>query len=261
MLTERIMHECVRKLLEFTGVPDEAEIESLTKLLRTIGGNLDATEKGRSFMEAYFQRIDSIIHLEGLPSRLMFMLMDIVDLRKAGWVSKEANKGPKTLEEVRAEAEAAAAQKAAENARNSQRGAPGGRPMGGRGESRNFSYSNAAPNTVGIDDLRRLKGSSSRTSSQNPSFGPTSMFNSRSNSGRRMGGPGGAFGRAGEDSGASSRTGTPPTRDRDSVAHANAFGLLADTGDHPGSPPSTHASPALSKATLDTVAAGDDKKE
>lgn len=103
MLTERIMHECVRKLLEFTGVPDEAEIESLTKLLRTIGGNLDSTEKGRAFMEAYFNRIDSIINLEGLPSRLKFMLMDIVDLRKAGWVSKEANKGPKTLEEVRAE--------------------------------------------------------------------------------------------------------------------------------------------------------------
>jgi translation initiation factor 4G len=103
MLTERIMHECVRKLLEFTGIPDEAEIESLTKLLKTIGGNLDSTEKGRSFMEAYFHRIDTIMQLEGLPSRLMFMLMDIIDLRKCGWVSKEANKGPKTLEEVRAE--------------------------------------------------------------------------------------------------------------------------------------------------------------
>ncbi len=103
MLTERIMHECVRKLLEFTGIPDEAEIESLTKLLKTIGGNLESTEKGRAFMEAYFQRIDTIIHLDGLPSRLMFMLMDIIDLRKSGWVSKEANKGPKTLEEVRAE--------------------------------------------------------------------------------------------------------------------------------------------------------------
>jgi translation initiation factor 4G len=103
MLTERIMHECVRKLLEFTGVPDEAEIESLTKLLKTIGANLDSTEKGHAFMEAYFLRINSIIELEGLPSRLKFMLMDLVDLRKANWVSKEANKGPKTLEEVRAE--------------------------------------------------------------------------------------------------------------------------------------------------------------
>jgi len=260
MLTERIMHECVRKLLEFQDMPDEAEIESLCKLLRTIGGNLDAHERGKQLMDAYFTRINAIIELPGLPSRLKFMLMDIVDLRKANWVSKDANKGPKTLEEVRAEAEAQAAQKAAETARNASRSGPGGRPAGGRSDSRNTSYSNTATN-VGMDDLRRLKGSSSRTGSNNPSFGPTSMFNSRSNSGRRMGGPGGAFGRAGEDSGTSSRTGTPPVSNRESVAHANAFGLLADTGDHPASPPSTHASPALSKATLDTVAAGDVKKE
>ncbi|KAK4200560.1 hypothetical protein QBC40DRAFT_296539 [Triangularia verruculosa] len=259
MLTERIMHECVRKLLEYETIPDEAEIESLTKLLRTIGGTLDSTEKGRIMMDAYFQRIDSMMALSALPSRLKFMLMDIVDLRRAGWHSKEQNKGPKTLEEVRAEAEAAAAQKAAENARSNQRGAPGGRPMGGRQDSRNFSYANAAPNTVASDDLRRLKGSSNRSSSQNmASFGPTSMFNSRSNSGRRMGGPGGAFGRAGEDSGASSRTGTPPVSQRDSVSHANAFSLLAET-DLPNSPPSTHASPALPKATLDSTVA--EKKE
>ncbi|KAK4217371.1 hypothetical protein QBC37DRAFT_370079 [Rhypophila decipiens] len=251
MLTERIMHECVRKLLEFQGIPDEAEIESLTKLLRTIGGNLDSTEKGRPMMEAYFQRIDNIMAIPELPSRLKYMLMDVVDLRKKRWASKDTNKGPKTLEEIRAEAEAAAAQKAAESARSNQRG-PGGRPGGGRGDNRgNFMYTQPAPNTVGMDDLRRLKGNVTRSSSQTAQFGPTSMFSSRSNSGRRMGGPGGAFSRGGEDSGTSSRTGTPP------VAHTNAFGLLADTGDHPASPPSTSASPAMSKVTPDTT----DKKE
>ena len=128
------------------------------------------------------------------------------------------------------QAEAAAAQKAAENARTSQRGAPGGRPPpGGRGDSRNFSYTQQAPNQVGMDELRRLRAPSNRPSSQNVSFGPTSMFNSRSNSGRRLA-PGGAFGRAGEDSGASSRTGTPPTRERDSVAHTNAFGYVTAAG-------------------------------
>ncbi|KAK4226079.1 hypothetical protein QBC38DRAFT_444954 [Podospora fimiseda] len=254
MLTERIMHECVHKLLEFKDMPDEAEVESLTKLLRTIGGHLDSTEKGRPMMDIYFARIESIINLPAMPSRLKFMLMDIVDLRRCGWQSKDQNKGPKTLDEVRAEAEAAAAQKAAENARGNQRGAPGGRPMGGRQDSRNFSYANTAPNTVASDDLRRLKGSSSRNSSQSMSFGPTSMFQSRSNSGRRpMGGPGGAFGRQGGDD--------SPSRGATPVAHANAFGLLADSGDHPGSPPSASASPALSKATLNEVAAGDDKKE
>jgi translation initiation factor 4G len=249
MLTERIMHECVKKLVDYTGIPDEAEIESLTKLLKTIGSNLDGTEKGKPMMDVYFQRIQTMIDTPELPSRLRFMLMDIVDLRKAHWQSKETNKGPKTLDEVRAEvgsnvrrlhhianisqAEAAAAQKAAENARGNQRGGGGGgRMQMGRGDSRNFSnqYGNQPPvdyqkNTVGMDDLRRLtnKGAANRASSQQMSFGPTSMFSSRSNSGRKMG-PGGSLSRTGEDSGASSRTGTPPQqKEKESATSANAF--------------------------------------
>ncbi|KAI9167359.1 LOW QUALITY PROTEIN: Eukaryotic translation initiation factor 4 gamma [Paramyrothecium foliicola] len=253
MLTERIMHECVRKLVDYKGVPDEAEIESLCKLLRTIGANLDATEKGRPMMDAYFQRIQTMADLPELQSRMRFMLLDVIDLRRANWHSKEANKGPKTLEEVRAEAEAQQAAKAQENARNSQRG--GGRPQAGRGDARNFSAGyQQTSNQVGMDDLRRLKGSASRLSSQSMTLGPTSMFSSRSNSGRRLG-PGGSLGRPGEDSGASSRTGTPPTREN--TSHSNAFSLLANMEtENPASPPSTSASPSISKAVPDS-----DKKE
>ncbi|KAI1131512.1 hypothetical protein F5Y10DRAFT_286438 [Nemania abortiva] len=251
MLTERIMHECVRKLVDYSGIPDEAEVESLCKLLRTIGGNLDTAEKGKPMMDAYFQRIQSMVELPGLPSRLQFMLMDVVDLRKANWVSKEANKGPKTLEEVRAEAEALAAQKAAEAARNNQRGG-GGRAQLGRGDVRHMpgGFSQPAPNQVGMDDLRRLKGGASRPSSTNLTLGPMSMLNSRSNSGRRLG-PGGSLSRGADDSGASSRTGTPPVRE--TPTSTNSFGLLANMdSEHPGSPPSAAASPALAKATPET---------
>ncbi|PFH61788.1 hypothetical protein XA68_16216 [Ophiocordyceps unilateralis] len=251
MLTERIMHECVHKLVNFKGVPDEAEIESLCKLLRTIGANLDQTEKGRPAMDLYFLRIQTMAELPELQSRMKFMLMDVVDLRRANWHSKEANKGPKTLDEVRADAEAANAAKAQEAARNSQRGGGGGRPMVGRGDGRNFSatYVQQTSNQVGMDDLRRLKGSASRTPSQNVTLGPQSMFSSRSNSGRRLG-PGGALGRPGEDSGASSRTGTPPTRD--STSNTNTFSLLANMEtEHPASPPSAGPSPSLSKAIPD----------
>ncbi|TGJ85310.1 hypothetical protein E0Z10_g3436 [Xylaria hypoxylon] len=248
MLTERIMHECVRKLVDYSGIPDEAEVESLCKLLRTIGGNLDAAEKGKPMMDAYFQRIQSMVDLPGLPSRLQFMLMDVVDLRRVNWVSKEANKGPKTLDEVRAEAEALAAQKAAEAARSNQRGG-GGRAQLGRGDARHpgGSFPQQAPHQVGMDDLRRLKGGASRPSSTNISLGPMSMLNSRSNSGRRLG-PGGSLSRGADDSGASSRTGTPPVREP--PTSTNSFGLLANMdSDHPGSPPSAAASPALAKAT------------
>ncbi|TDZ41177.1 Eukaryotic translation initiation factor 4 gamma [Colletotrichum trifolii] len=257
MLTERIMHECVRKLVDYEGVPDEAEIESLSKLLRTIGANLDASEKGRHLMNAYFARIQHMVDMPELASRMKFMLMDVLDLRRTGWSSSEQNKGPKTLEEIRAEAEAAAIQKAQENQRSgSQRGGPGGRPNIGRGDSRQFSsgYMQAASNQVGIDDLRRLKGSTSRAASGNLTLGPNSMFASRSNSGRRLG-PGGSLGRPGEDSGASSRTATPPAN-----SHKNAFSALANLdSETPASPPSTAASPALSKAVPDSSAAAEDK--
>lgn len=75
MLTERIMHQCVHKLVDYEGVPDEAEVESLTSLLKTIGQNLDSNERGVAMMDAYFTRITTMINAEGLPSRLRFMLM------------------------------------------------------------------------------------------------------------------------------------------------------------------------------------------
>ena len=75
MLTERIMHECVKKLVDYEGVPDEAEVESLTSLLKTIGENLDGNERGHGLMDVYFKRISQMIETPGLPSRLSFMLM------------------------------------------------------------------------------------------------------------------------------------------------------------------------------------------
>ncbi|KAL5512630.1 hypothetical protein ACEPAG_3283 [Sanghuangporus baumii] len=49
MLTERIMHECIKKLLSNVDIPEEEEIESLCKLLTTVGQALD-TSKARGHM-------------------------------------------------------------------------------------------------------------------------------------------------------------------------------------------------------------------
>lgn len=75
MLTERIMHECVKKLVDYEGMPDEAEVESLTKLLRTIGLRLENSDRGKPLMDVYFARIQNMIDTPELPSRLKFMLM------------------------------------------------------------------------------------------------------------------------------------------------------------------------------------------
>ena len=56
MLTERIMHECIKKLLSNVDNPEEEEIESLCKLLTTAGHALD-TSKVRGHMDVYFFRM------------------------------------------------------------------------------------------------------------------------------------------------------------------------------------------------------------
>ena len=218
MLTERIMHECVKKLVDYEGLPDEAEVESLTGLLRTIGKQLDdPASKGQQRMDIYFDRIKTTMELPELNSRLKFMLLDIIDLRKNHWVSKADNKGPKTITEIRAEAE----QQAHENelkriAQQSNRGRGGGHMPMGRGDARSFSYNQLPPpdnsGRVGAEDLRRLSSRPTRNPSSNApaSLGPTSLLGGgRTNSGRRGLGPGALLSR-GDDSGASSRTGTPP---------------------------------------------------
>ena len=107
----------------------------------------------------------------------------------------------------------------------------GGRAAMGRGDARSYSsgYGQVPPpdyasSKVGSDDLRRLR--TTRNTNQPMSFGPSSMLGSRSNSGRKNLGPGGNLVRGSDDSGASSRTGTPPAgkkEDKEAASSINAF--------------------------------------
>ena len=128
----------------------------------------------------------------------------------------------------------------ARQAESSRRGGGGGggRPPLGRGDARNFSgggqYNMMPPpdyhkNTVGMDDLRRLgsKGGSRQVSSQGPTFAPTSMFSGPrgSNTRRPV-----LVGAQKDDSGASSRTGTPPAQkekkdkdEKEAASRTNTF--------------------------------------
>lgn len=74
MLTERIMHECIKKLLSKIEDPEEEEIESLCKLLTTVGQSLD-TVKAKNHMDIYFQRMDVLSKNPMVASRVRYMLL------------------------------------------------------------------------------------------------------------------------------------------------------------------------------------------
>ncbi|KAM8927899.1 eukaryotic translation initiation factor 4 gamma 3 [Pelodytes ibericus] len=100
MLTEAIMHDCVVKLLKNH---DEESLECLCRLLTTIGKDLDF-EKAKPRMDQYFHQMEKIVKERKTSSRIRFMLQDVIDLRMCNWVSRRAEQGPKTIEQIHKEA-------------------------------------------------------------------------------------------------------------------------------------------------------------
>ncbi|XP_022735134.1 eukaryotic translation initiation factor 4G-like [Durio zibethinus] len=103
MLTERIMHECIKKLLGEYENPDEEDVEALCKLMSTIGDMIDHP-KAKDYMDAYFERMGKLSNNMKLSSRLRFMLKDAIDLRKNKWQQRRKVEGPKKIEEVHRDA-------------------------------------------------------------------------------------------------------------------------------------------------------------
>lgn len=113
MLTEKIMHDCITRLLGNVKNPVPEDIEALSKLMTTIGERIDHP-KAAKYMDAYdfssafatlcflspvlcsyFVRIAELSQNKKLPSRLRFMLKDLIDLRAHRWVARRKVEGPK----------------------------------------------------------------------------------------------------------------------------------------------------------------------
>ncbi|XP_017218527.1 eukaryotic translation initiation factor 4G [Daucus carota subsp. sativus] len=103
MLTERIMHECIKKLLGQYQNPDEEDIEALCKLMSTIGEMIDHP-KAKEHIDAYFDMMAKLSNNMKLSSRVRFMLKDSIDLRKNRWQQRRKVEGPKKIEEVHRDA-------------------------------------------------------------------------------------------------------------------------------------------------------------
>eukprot|EP00741_Cyanophora_paradoxa_P002189 tig00000553_g2122.t1 len=114
LLPEMIVLDCNTRLLGEADTPDEENLEALCKLLQTTGKLLDNI-RCRRFMDKLFADIEA--HSRGtcerLSSRIRFLLQDVVELRAHGWVPRHEASGPKTLDEIHAEAQREEKRKAA----------------------------------------------------------------------------------------------------------------------------------------------------
>jgi translation initiation factor 4G len=71
MLSERVMHRCILKLLD---EPAEEDIESVCQLLKTVGGALSGP-KGKESMDMYFGKMNRLSRDIQVPQRIRFMLL------------------------------------------------------------------------------------------------------------------------------------------------------------------------------------------
>lgn len=106
LLQEAILHKCIQQLLakkKRTSLSDMAEdIECLCQIVSTVGKRLD-TPKAKNIMDQYFDRIDMLSKSEELPSRIRFMLQDVIDLRAQNWQPRrnQMENGPRSVTEMR----------------------------------------------------------------------------------------------------------------------------------------------------------------
>lgn len=109
MLHEGILHRCIKQLLEKKKnlpIQESAEdLECLCQIMTTVGRRLD-TPKAKAWMDQYFSRIKHFAGIIELPSRIRFMLQDVIELRDNKWISRRSgwDYGPKTITQIRQEA-------------------------------------------------------------------------------------------------------------------------------------------------------------
>ncbi|KAG8791438.1 hypothetical protein FRC12_009198 [Ceratobasidium sp. 428] len=164
MLTERIMHDCIKKLLSNAIDPGEEEIESLCELFRTAGRDLD-TSNARTHMDVYFERMQEMARVNRINSRMRFKLQDIIELRHRYWQARSAIAQPSTINAVHGEA------KRGGSHRGGHRGGGYGRQRGGR------NVAGGTSTTQPLAEATDLPPSGKLSRSAGLSFGSMSMLN------------------------------------------------------------------------------------
>jgi len=109
MLHDSILHRCCEQLLvgrKKQPIHEQSEdLECLAHLFKTCGRILD-TEKAKLLMDQYFDRIRAIIANADTPTRIKFLLQDVIDLRENRWTPRKlaSPDGPRTIQQVREDA-------------------------------------------------------------------------------------------------------------------------------------------------------------
>lgn len=110
MLLTSIMEWCVVALLD---IATEEKLECLCKLLTTVGQKMEYKTNNEDYDKKYYrdltphflkmQQIASDKKQSKISSRVRFMLMDVIELRKNKWVPRRSDSNPKKMGQIQKE--------------------------------------------------------------------------------------------------------------------------------------------------------------
>ena len=159
MLNDQVIFVCLKDQCKNVVDPSEDSLENLVQLVKTVGPKLDGDERTKTILKIVFDNIQKILDNVKLSSRIMFMLMDLQDLRKARWSSAKSDAGPKTIEEIHRDAEIKRMEEAkASNEKKQQRrneGRSNSSRSGSSWNNNNTSHSNSANNSPFLNNLKK----------------------------------------------------------------------------------------------------------
>lgn len=85
LISPKIMHQVIQELLLDVNDPEEEEVESVCRLITTIGSRLDCAESAPIWVH-YITRLRVLGQHKKLPTRVRFMVQDVIALRNNSWV-------------------------------------------------------------------------------------------------------------------------------------------------------------------------------
>ncbi|KAF6252216.1 eukaryotic initiation factor [Scenedesmus sp. NREL 46B-D3] len=111
VVREAIITVCLRELLEArdsSSIPPEENVESACEMVTVTGKMLAGSEnkKTRDTLDGYLARLMRLSADKNMPSRMRFLIRDVLDMSKNKWVPRRETFTAKKLEQVHAEAEA-----------------------------------------------------------------------------------------------------------------------------------------------------------
>ncbi|CAF1304281.1 unnamed protein product [Rotaria sordida] len=97
-----IIYDCIEYLLR--DKTDEASLECLCNLLRTIGDKLDNKVKkkstNKSKLEKYYCHLNTIVKEQKASARIRFMIQNLLELRQTAWGTCRPKTKPTTIDEI-----------------------------------------------------------------------------------------------------------------------------------------------------------------